>query len=97
MLNLKKLNLALCLSVILVSGASFATEIENKSVEAVDVLTLIESKGVTQESLTYVALGCAATISVCQNVAGEYGYPYFLAQRDSRCNAYYPYACYGGY
>ncbi len=98
MLNLKKLNLALCLSVFLISGATFAAEIENKSVNAVDVLTIIESKNVSQENLTYVALGCTTTPDVCSRVAGRYGYPYFYAEVNyNRCDYNYPYACFGAY
>jgi len=97
MLNLKKLNLALCLSVFLISGATFATEVENKSVDAVDVLTIIGSKDLAKENF-FPALGCTTTPAVCSRVAGQYGYPYYYAEVDyNRCNYNYPYACYGSY
>lgn len=98
MLNLKKINLALCLSAFLVSGVALASGAENKSVEAVDVLTIIGSNNVTQENFSYVPLGCTTTISVCSNLAGRNGYPYFYAQVDyNRCSYNYPYACYGSF
>lgn len=96
MLNLKKLNLAFCFSAFLVSGATFANDFEPKTTAAVDVLTIISAQE-GENNLTRTLLGCTTTPAVCSRVAGDYGYPYFYAQRDSRCSYDYPFACYGAY
>ena len=87
------MNFALCLSLLLVSGVTFATGMETKIIDAKDVLTTpLETK----ENLRYTALACTTSHSVCSRLAGEYGYEYYYAEIDyDRCHSSYPYACYG--
>lgn len=87
------MNFALCLSLILVTGVTFASEMETKIIDAKDVLT---TPFVNNEKTRYVALACTTSHSVCSRLAGQYGYEYYYAEIDyDRCNSSYPYACYG--
>jgi hypothetical protein len=96
MLNLKKLNLTLCLSMFLVTGAAFATEVETNMSKAIDVLPAKTTKIETKNDFTDALLGCTATRRACAIVAGQYGYPYYYAEIDyDLCYSDYPYACYG--
>lgn len=93
-MNLKKLNLAFCLSMAITSSA-FASNTENNYVEASDV-TSKTSKLVSEKEIKDALLGCTTTRNACSRLAGQYGYPYYYAEVDyNLCYVEYPYACYG--